>query len=486
MAMLLSQIKEKVGTKVGEEVIDAVISVPAFFTNAQRQATIDAGKIAGLNVIRVASEAAATALAFNAKNRSDEAQNVVVFDMGAGKLDCSLARLEGGVCSIVKSAGNTQLGGSDIDARLAEKIGGEFGDLGASKVARRKLRSACEQAKIALSGATETDISLPGLEGGKDLNRHLERAEFEEICGDLLQSAIAPLTELFDDSSIAPTDVSKIILVGGSTKIPRVRQLLTEFFGENVQLYDADGNDLAVAQGAALQGALTKGVTTGMLQGVALRNSTTLSLGISLANGLNFVILPRGTVLPAKIETPATTFRDNQQNVGFDIVQGERPLAADNMMLGHITVEGIQMAKRGVPKLVVQMELTEDGLLLVSAKDLKTGAAVTARVENRGNLSQEDVQKLLAEAEAERSNDPHVRERTAARSDLGFFITRADQALQAETASRRVPFAEQESCRIAIQDAGHWLEAHQVEEPETYREKQTELQNTLSTVVRVR
>jgi molecular chaperone DnaK (HSP70) len=367
---------------------------------------------------------------------------------------------------------------------LAGKVAGEFGGE-ISKAARRRLQDACEAAKIALSTADATDISVPEIQEGRDLNRHLERGEFETICGDIFQACLDPLTELFTDSSVAKSDISKVLFVGGSTQVPRVRELVADFFGPDVELFDAASNDIDVVQGAAMQGALMKGNTSGVLEGIALRNSTPLSLGISLANGLNFIILPRGSALPTTIVQPATTFRDNQQNVGFDIVQGERPLAADNIKLGHVTVEGIERAKRGIPKLSVQMDLTEDGILIVTAKDLKTGASVTARVENRGNLRPEEIEKLLGEAEAEKDNDPHRKERAESKSELQFFIDRAETSIEVESRTRRVPFAELERCRIAIRDTQDWIAAHQVEEPETYRQKQATLRDALNKVIHV-
>jgi molecular chaperone DnaK (HSP70) len=466
VAMLLANIRERVSQQLGENVRDAVISVPAFFSNAQRQATIDAGKIAGLRVLRIVSEPAAVALVFNAKNPSEEPRHIVVFDMGAGKLDISLATLENGVCTVVKTTGNTQLGGSDIDRRLVDHFISQLGE--DTPAAVRRLRDDCERAKIELSSNQSTVL----------LDSELTRAQFEDICEDVFQSVLKPLHELFSDGSVQRENVSKVLLVGGTTKIPRIRRMLADFFGDGVELFDTEAHKIDVAEGAAMQGAILKG----NLEGVAIRNSTPLSLGISLANGTTLVILPRGSPLPATLSTPATTFQDDQLNVGFDIVQGERPLARDNIKLGHITVEGIQRARRGVPRLLVEMTLDEDGILIVTAKDLRTGAAMTSRLENKGNLSPGQIDRLLAEAENEAGNDPQLRERAAAKSELEFFLERARKVFDTEVDAGRLTVADQEKVQLTLRDGTTWLQQHNTDEPHAYEQKYSELRAALNEV----
>jgi molecular chaperone DnaK (HSP70) len=486
MAMLLSIIRQRVSIQLNANVVDAVISVPAFFTNAQRQATIDAGRIAGLNVMRIVNETAAVAMAFNAKHRADEPRNILVFDLGAGKLDVSLIRLEGPVCTVVKTAGNTQLGGFDIDQILVDHFIPELGPLHESQAVIRYLREECERAKIELSTAMETQIQLPLEDPELPCTRDLTRDEFERLCEKFFQQCIGIVTDLFAESVIQKTEVSLIILTGGSSNIPRLRVLLADFFGEGVEFFDVDLNGISVADGAAMQGAIMKGSPAGALEGVSIRNSTALSLGISLANGTTHIILPRGSILPTVFSVVTTTYRDGQTNVGFDIVQGERALAKDNIKLGHVTVDGIESAKRGLPKISVEMALDEDGILVVTAKDLATDLTVSARIENRGNLSRPRVEQLLTEAQKERTTDPHVRERAEISSELGFFLDRAKAAFDYEIRKRRIPFADQEKCRLAMVTARDWIANHPKHSPAAYRNQFEQVRRIVNEVITVR
>jgi L1 cell adhesion molecule like protein len=435
--------------------------------------------IAGLNVMRIVSAPAAIAIACVVANKSNNPRHVVVFDMGAGMLDVAIVRIEGSVCTVVKTAGSVNPGGSDIDAVLVERFVPELGDLQRSRVALRKLREECERAKIALSTSTEAHIDIPP--GA----RTITRAELDEACEELFQSALDPLRELFADSAIRRGEIATVILVGGSTKIPRLRQLIADFFRDDVELLDADDHAISVVDGAAMRGAMLKGDAGGVLGRVVVRDSTPLSLGISLASGAAFVLIPRGSVLPAQYSTAATTFRDWQLNIGFDIVQGERQLARDCIKLGHVTVEGIEKARRGVPMILVEMELNEDGILIVMAKDLKTDATITARIQNRGNLSRENVERLLADADEERARDPDLREKAEAKSELAFFLDRAKVAFDAEVHKRKLKFAEQEKCRLAIVTYRDWLETHQNESLAVYNDKYAQVSRLVNEVVAV-
>jgi L1 cell adhesion molecule like protein len=472
VGMLLSTVRERVSMETGENIVDAVLSVPGFSANAQRQATIDAGRLAGLNVLKIMNETAAVAVAFNARNPSDDPRNVVVFDLGAGKLDVSLSKFEGNVCTIVKTTGNMRLGGGDIDDKLFEHFKGELGDLQSSKAACRRLREECERAKIALSSQLSTRL----------LNRDFPRSEFEQICSGIFNSCLEPLTELFTECPVPRSDVTNVVIVGGSTKIPRLRQMISDFFGEDIELIDADANNLAVVDGVALQGAVMKGFT----DGVSIKNSTPLSLGISLANGTNHILVPRCTILPAKASVTATTFRDDQPNVGFDIVQGERMMARDCLKLGHVTVEGIERAKRGVPKIKVEMELDDDGILVVTGRDLTTMATVSAKVENQGNLSRQAIEKLLAEAETEKGRDPYLRAREEAKCDLRFFLDRAEAAFTAELRKRKISFADQEKYRSIIENCRGWMTDHPRDRSMAYRFKCDQVRRFLNEIVAVR
>lgn len=479
-SMLLSHIKQMVSEETGENVVDAVISVPAFFSNAQRQATKDAGTLAGLNVLRIVNEPAAAAMSVNSKQKDDNLNHVVVFDMGGGKLDVALMDLQGGVCTTVKTAGNTQLGGMDFDRKLAMKFVEEFkkqsgSDITNNIIAMRRMIDACENAKTTLSTQDSAEIKLKDLDGkGNDFNRVLTREEFDSICKDLYESAMKPVEEVFTDSEISKDQLTRVILVGGSSKIPKMRETLAQYFGPDVELFDADQNE-AVVVGAAMQGAIMKGNNTGVLSGVEMRNNTSLSLGISLANGANNIIIPRGTNLPAKLSTLSTTSRDNQTNVGFDVVEGERPMAADNIKLGHVMIEGIQIAKRGVPRIEITMEINEDGILIVSGKDLTTGAAVTAKIENKGNLSPEDIDRMIAEAEAMKAEDQRKCSIAESRTDLQFYIERTERNLNDPEKTGKMSPENKSKCLKQIETAKLWLEAHTDDDPEVYDKKQQDL-----------
>ncbi|OHT01027.1 hypothetical protein TRFO_07700 [Tritrichomonas foetus] len=505
-AMLLAHVKELVSSQMGEEVTDAVISVPAFFTQAQRKATMDAGKIAGLNVIRIINEPTAAAVSFNAQqiaenavkngvdgenqDGEDEAKNVLVYDLGGGKLDVSILAVEGGDCTAIKTTGNTNLGGVDFDNRLVQLILKDFMDKTGldprdSHAAMRRLRVEAEKLKITLSEQDEADLHIPDFYGGKDLDFHITRAEFEDQCDDIFKQCLEPVEDIFADEELAIGDISKVLLVGGSSKIPRLRRMLRKFFGDDMEFFDVDQNE-AVVEGAAMQGAIMKGQQDKKLRGVAIHGSVPLSLGISCANGKNMIIIPRGTTLPCKRFTQATTIRDKQRNVGFDIVEGERPMAADNIKLGHVTVSGIQIAKRGVPKIEVAMTITEDGILVVTGRDLMTHVAVTASVENKGTLPQAAVSKMIRQAAQEKFNDDLKMKRAERKTELVYFLERAEAAYNDESKTKKLKPADKAQYKQYVDEYKTWLEKHQDEIPSAYQRKYNTLYYALNKIMPVK
>ncbi|OHT11011.1 Heat shock protein SSA3 [Tritrichomonas foetus] len=482
-AMLLSHIKDIVSAQMGEEVKDAVISVPAYFTNAQRKATRDAGRIAGLNVLRIVNEPAAAAASYNLKNMGDEARHVVVYDMGGGKLDVSLMHLEGGQSTTVRNAGNTQLGGIDFDRLLSMKLAQDFLeetgiDITKNSIAMRKLTQEAEKAKILLSTQEEVDISIPQIVDDTDLNAHLTREQFEEICESLFEQCTPPLEKIFpEDSEIQRDEIKTIVLSGGSTKIPRVRKIIQDFFGEDVELYDIDEN--AVVAGLAMQGAIMKG----KLKGISIVDTVTLSLGISAHDGGVTVIIPSGSKLPASNTTLATTVKDDQKNVGFDIIEGERPIAADNIKLGHVTITGIQQAARGVPKIEVTMNLDENGILIVTGKDLTTNASVTVSVENKGNLSKEEVDQMHEIAQKGKSTDDLMKKVLEIKTELKYFIERAEKAINDENKIKRLGQSDIEQFKTSLYECKEWFETHPDETTDIYRNKYRDLHYTLNKIM---
>ncbi|KAK8881942.1 Hsp70 chaperone [Tritrichomonas musculus] len=511
-AMLLSHVKELVSSQMGEEVTDAVISVPAYFTQVQRQATIDAGRIAGLNVIRIINEPAAAAVAYNAihagqsenggendnENKEDgnqgenEVKEILVYDMGGGKLDVSILQVEGGDMTTVKTTGDPNLGGLDFDNVLVNLILKDFKDktgLNAreSPLAMRRLKNEAEKLKITLSEQDEADLHIDDFYGGQDLDFHITREDFEKACEDLFKKAMEPLNDIFDGSadSVDKSSIKQVLLVGGSTKIPRLRRQLREFFDESIPFIDVDQNE-AVCEGAAIQGAIIKGQKDAKLNGVSIHGSVLLSLGISCANGKNMIIIPRGSKLPVKRFTNATTIRDKQRNVGFDIVEGERPMAADNIKLGHVTVSGIQIAKRGVPKIEIAMTINEDGILIVTGRDITTHVAVTATVENKGNLPHDAVRKMIRQAEKEKFNDDLKMKRAERKTELVYFLERAENALKDENKTKNLKPADKAQFEQYVNDYKTWVEKHPDEIPSAYQRKYNTLYYALNKIMPVK
>ena len=480
-SMILERVREEVSKATGENIIDAVITVPALFVNAQRQATKDAGTIAGLNVIRVINDPVAAALAYNIKHQDEEEErDVVVIDMGAGKLDVALIKLEGGCCTSVATAGDTSLGGIDFDRRIAKKVCEAIKDSTGKDPHdtpgdMEKINRACEQAKIALSSGDSAKVAPEGL----DYNEELSRADFDDMCDDLFQAVMGPIKQVIDDSKFDKEKLHKVILCGGSTKMLRFRELLVDYFPD-VELFDLDAN--AAVDGAAIQGALLKGNKASKLRGLQVRNSTPLSFGISLANGTNNIIIPRGSPIPAKFSTPATTVKDGQRNVGFDVVEGERPIATDCIKLGHVTVEGIQIAKRGVPKLEVTMEINEDGMLVVTGKDLNTGAGMTVRITNSANLSEAEIENMLNESEAKKEEDNRRFSIVDAKTQYQYIMDKGDRMLRESRKAAKLPQKETDAIRDKIKTGREWLEKHDNEEAEAYTSRYEELRAMLKKI----
>ena len=498
-AMLLSHIKKLVSDQMGEEVKDAVISVPAYFTNVQRRATVDAARIAGLNVLRIVTESSAVAASYNLNNLGDEPRDVVVYDMGGGKLDVSLMHLEKGQSEAIKNSGNTQLGGMDFDNMLAMKLAKDFNDeynneidpddpeaeqkkIDVTKVplAMRRLIKEAEKAKIALSTQEEVDILIPNFYKERDLKAHLTRDEFEEICKSLFDKCTPPLEEIFtDDCELKREDIKTVVLSGGSTRMPRIRSILKEFFGEDVEFFDIDEN--GVVAGLAMQGAHMKG----QLPNFSIKEAVALSLGISQVDGRVSIIIPRGSKLPSTNTTIATTYKDNQKNVGFDICEGERPMAEDNIRLGHVTIAGIQQAPRGVPKIEVSMTINEDGLLVVTGKDLETNASVTVNLENKGNLSQEEVDKMLEIANQQRQNDDIIRRKAEVKTELTLFIDRAEKTINDKEKTKHLTNEDIEQFKKTMYECRDWIEANPDESPQNYQIQYNTVKHELNRIINV-
>jgi molecular chaperone DnaK (HSP70) len=441
--MLLQEVKALLADDLNEDVVDVVITVPGYFSHNQRQATVGSALIAGFNVLRLQSETVAAILAAH-----DSLGNghILVVDFGAGKLDLSLVKKEEGVLTILRTAGSTQFGGIDLDSVLADAVGPDL--------PRRQLLFECHKARHLLSAADSAVIQVG------HIRRILTRLELNRILAASYQKLTDGLNELFDGNSFTPGMVDEIHFVGGMTQVSEVRDLIADYFGQRPKVVRAALN--ATAVGAAMEGAIQKGITHESLCQVKVQVTVPLSIGFSLADGTIIVMIPRGTVLPAKKRTRTTTSRDDQRNVGFDIIEGERKLAKDNVKLGSIFVDGIERAPKGVPKIDISMEVNEDGILVVEAKDLKTGALIQTTLRSGTTLSKEQIAQMVADAAAHKEEDERAHKRAVWRTKLHYYV-KGLNAAQCEGAALQKQFQEK------IEEWKTWNQEHENEEdPDIY------------------
>ena len=410
-AIILQKLKSDAESYLGDTVTEAVITVPAYFTDAQRQATKDAGKIAGLEVKRIINEPTAAALAFGIDKEDD--QKVMVYDLGGGTFDVSIIEMGDGVQEVLATAGNNSLGGDDFDKKVMDWIVDEFKksngiDLSSDKMAMQRVKEAAEKAKIDLSGMTTAQISLPFITadatGPKHLELTLSRAQFNQMTADLVEATMGPVRQAMKDSGLSMGEIDKVLLVGGSTRIPAVQEAIQKFSGK--EPFKGINPDECVAMGAALQG----GVLGGDVKGLLLLDVTPLSLGIETMGGVNTVIIERNTTIPTKKSQIFSTAADNQTSVEVHVLQGEREFAKDNKTLGMFHLDGILPARRGVPQIEVTFDIDANGIVHVSAKDLGTGKEQNISITASSNMSKEDIEKAVKEAEQFADEDKKKRE----------------------------------------------------------------------------
>ena len=429
-AMILQKMKNDAEAYLGEPVSEAVITVPAYFTDAQRQATKDAGRIAGLEVKRIINEPTAAALAYGLGKDAD--QLIMVYDLGGGTFDVSIIEMGDGVQEVKATAGNNHLGGDDFDERLVNYLVEEFRkangiDLRQDKMAHQRLIEAAEKAKIELSGMTTTQVNLPYITadatGPKHLDMTITRAKFNELTADLVEKTMAPVRQALSDAGLSPSDIQKVLLVGGSTRIPAVQEAVKSFMGKE----PAKGinPDECVALGASIQGSVLAGETKGLL----LLDVTPLSLGVETLGNLTDRVIERNTIIPAKKSKIYSTAADGQTSVEIKVLQGEREMAADNKLLGNFQLTGIPAAPRGVPQIEVTFDIDANGIVHVSAKDLGTGREQSITITSSTNMSKDDVEKAVREAEQFASADKERREAIDTRNNADQMVYQAEKAL---------------------------------------------------------